>query len=53
MSMVEAKLDCACSDDPNENDTFFILDDVTPRYLKLRRVLDAVNTSLQDALHDR
>ena len=31
---------------------FFILDDVTPRYQKLRSLLDAVDASLSAALHD-
>jgi hypothetical protein len=34
------------------SDDFFILDDITPRYLKLRRLLDVVDASLCAALHD-
>ena len=34
------------------SDDFFTLDDITPRYLKLRRLLDVVDASLCAALHD-
>jgi len=39
-------------DEPADSDDFFILDDVTPRYLNLRRLLDVVDASLCAALHD-
>jgi hypothetical protein len=39
-------------DAPGDSDDFFILDDITPRYLKLRRLLDVVDAGLCAALHD-
>lgn len=38
--------------DGPDGEDYFILDDVTPRYLRLRSLLDAVDASLIAALHD-
>jgi len=54
ISLVEAAAGRADTEDHDTdgNEEFFILDDVSPRYSKLRTVLNAVEASLSAALHD-
>ena len=52
ISVVESAMLRAVAEDLDSAKDFFILDDVTPRYLKLRSLLDAVDASLCTALHD-
>jgi CRISPR/Cas system type I-B associated protein Csh2 (Cas7 group RAMP superfamily) len=52
IGLVEIAMTSTGRQDPDTADDFFILDDVTPRYLKLRSLLGAVDASLSAALHD-
>jgi hypothetical protein len=50
IDMVETAM--KMDDERVDSDDFFILDDITPRYLKLSRLLDFIEASLRAALHD-
>lgn len=52
IGVVEVAIKSTGEQDLDTADGFFILDDVTPRYRKLRSLLDAVDASLSAALHD-
>jgi hypothetical protein len=52
ISVVESAMMRAATEDLDTAEDFFILDDVTPRYLRLRSLLDAVDAHLSAALHD-
>jgi hypothetical protein len=54
IGLVEAAMRRADTEDldTDGNEEFFILDDVSPRYSKLRTVLNAVEASLSATLHD-
>jgi hypothetical protein len=52
ISVVETAMKRTGPEDQDTASDFFILDDVTPRYVKLHSLLDAVHASLSAALHD-
>jgi hypothetical protein len=52
IGVVEDAMHTALGQDADASETFFVLDDITPRYLKLRFLLGEVDASLRAALHD-
>ena len=52
ISVVDSAMMRAAAEDQDTAKDFYILDDVTPRYLKLRSLLDVVHASLSASLHD-
>jgi hypothetical protein len=52
IGVVESAMQTTTGEDADTSDAFFVLDDITPRYLKLRFLLGEVDASLRAALHD-
>jgi hypothetical protein len=52
IGVVEIAMESTSGQELDTAEDFFVLDDVTPRYRKLRSLLDAVDASLSAALHD-
>lgn len=52
IGVVENAMHSTTGADVDTSDKFFVLDDLTPRYQKLRCLLDEVDASLRAALHD-
>jgi len=52
IDLVDSAIMHAAAEDLDTAKDFFIMDDVSPRYLELRSLLDAVHASLRATLHD-
>jgi len=50
--VVDSAIKRAVAEDPDTAKDFFILDDISPRYRKIRLLLDAVHASLTATLDD-